>query len=72
MFMIDESADSPEETTMQFDSNWHGRLDELVRGKCSEDEFMDDMSALREARPDSAWDVVALLSQRYRRFSDTV
>jgi hypothetical protein len=43
------------------------RLDALVRGECSEDEFMDELSNLREAAPDSAWDVVALLDQRYRR-----
>jgi serine/threonine protein kinase len=43
------------------------RLDVLVRGECSEDEFMDELSNLREAVPDSAWDVVALLDQRYRR-----
>ena len=43
------------------------RLDVLVRGECSEDEFMGELSNLREAVPDSAWDVVALLDQRYRR-----
>ncbi|HXB00615.1 MAG TPA: hypothetical protein VNW05_08820, partial [Steroidobacteraceae bacterium] len=54
-------------TSSLIDLQLEQRLDVLVRGECSEDEFMGELSNLREAVPDSAWDVVALLDQRYRR-----
>jgi len=49
------------------DSSWHGRLDDLVCGECSEDEFLEAVWRHREVDPDSVWDVVALLDQKYRR-----
>ncbi len=55
------------ETSSQIELNWQRRLDALVSGDCSEDDFMDEFSGLREAVPDSAWDVFALLDQRFRR-----
>lgn len=55
------------ETSSLIELNWERRLDALIRGECSEDEFMHELSNLREAAPDSAWDVVAILDQRYRR-----
>src|ERR1035437_1426655 len=67
MLTIEKFSVSSDEATVQFDSNWHERLDELVRGECSEEKFMDEISALREATPASAWNVIALLGQRYRR-----
>jgi serine/threonine protein kinase len=55
------------ETAFLMELNWQRRLDALVCGTCSEDDFIAELSALREVDPDSAWNVVALLDQRYRR-----
>ncbi len=65
--MIKIIASEPNESASLIELNLERRLDLLVRGECSEDEFMDELSNLREAVPDTAWDVVALLDQRYRR-----
>ena len=56
----DHSASSP-------DLNWQRRLDALVNGECSEDDFIEEVWSLRATDPDSAWTVVALADQRYRR-----
>src|ERR1700686_4414201 len=55
------------DTGSQVDFDWQRRLDALVRGECSEDDFMEEISTLREAAPDAAWNIVALIDQRYRR-----
>ena len=49
------------------DPAWNVRLDALIRGECSEDDFMEELSNSRLTGADSAWSVVALLDQRYRR-----
>jgi serine/threonine protein kinase len=43
------------------------RLDALIRGERSEDEFMDEISALLHGAPHSTWNTVALIHQRYRQ-----
>ncbi len=55
------------ETESQVELNWQWRIDALVRGECGEDDFIDELSSLWKAAPDSAWNVIALLAQRYRR-----
>ena len=54
-------------TERQDDLVWQQRLDALASGECSEDDFMDELATSGNTSPDSAWDVVALLDQRYRR-----
>ncbi len=51
----------------QPDMVWQQRLDALICGECSEDEFLHELSRCRLLGADSAWSVVALLDQRYRR-----
>jgi serine/threonine protein kinase len=46
---------------------WQRRIDALVCGECSEDDFLHELSRFRQAGADSAWSVVALLDQRFRR-----
>src|SRR5450631_1176697 len=55
------------ETTSQVELNWQWRIDALVCGECREGDFIDELSSLWKAAPDSAWNVIALLAQRYRR-----
>jgi serine/threonine protein kinase len=55
------------ETESQVELNWQSRIDALVCGECGEDDFIDELSNLWQAAPDSAWNVIALLYQRYRR-----
>jgi hypothetical protein len=43
------------------------RLDAFVSGECSPNAFVQELSALCEATPDSAWDVLSLIDQYYRR-----
>jgi hypothetical protein len=62
-----ETLRSAGDTATLSEPNWSQRLDDLVRGACSEDDFMDEVSAYSEVVPDSAWNVVALLDQQYRR-----
>jgi hypothetical protein len=43
------------------------RLDAFVGGECNLDVFVQELAVLCEAKPDSAWDVLALIDQYYRR-----
>jgi hypothetical protein len=47
--------------------NLQQRLDAFVSGESSPDALVQELSALCEATPDSAWDVLALIDQYYRR-----
>ena len=42
------------------------RLDELVRCAGGEAEIVDEITSLLHAAPDSAWDIAAVIQQRYR------
>jgi len=64
---MNETLTLIDETVSEVDLQWQQRLDELVSGECSEDAFMDHVLNLRETGPYTAWNVVALLDQRYRR-----
>src|ERR1022692_4910952 len=55
------------ETASQVELKWQWRIDALVCGECKEDDFIDELSSLWKAAPDSAWNVIAWLAQRYRR-----
>ena len=50
----------------QPDLVWQQRLDALICGECSEDEFMHELWRCRQLGADPAWSVIALLDQRYR------
>jgi serine/threonine protein kinase len=65
--MSDSLVREPNDTAFLTELAWQRRLDALVSGECSEDEFLDELTDLRDADPDAAWNVVALLDQRYRR-----
>jgi serine/threonine protein kinase len=56
----------PDGIASQTDGGWQWQLDALLSGECSEDEFIDGLSKSPDAGADSAWNVVALLDQRYR------
>src|SRR5580658_3628674 len=65
---MDDTVLHPEVvTTTRADLIWQDRLDALVSGHCTEDDFVDGIADLRESAPNSIWDIVALLDQRYRR-----
>jgi serine/threonine protein kinase len=64
---MSEIVTRTDETTSQLELRWQRRVDALISGECSEDEFMEELSSLRQASADSTWSVVALLDQRYRR-----
>jgi serine/threonine protein kinase len=49
------------------DSRLHERVDALVCGDCSEDDFVREFMDLRDSAPGSTSDIVALIDQRYRR-----
>jgi serine/threonine protein kinase len=51
----------------QLELVWQRRIDALICGECSEDDFLRELSRFRQAGGDSAWSVVALLDQRFRR-----
>jgi serine/threonine protein kinase len=55
------------ETASQVELNWQWRIDALVCGECREDDFIGELSSLWKTAPDSAWNVIALLAQRYTR-----
>jgi tRNA A-37 threonylcarbamoyl transferase component Bud32 len=63
---MDKIAARMDDTASQVDFVWQGRVDALICGACSEEEFMAELSSLRQSGGD-AWSVVALLDQRYRR-----
>jgi len=43
------------------------RLDAFVGGECNLDAFVLELSVLCDAKPDSAWEVLSLIDQYYRR-----
>ena len=47
--------------------NLQQRLDAFVSGECSPDAFVQELYVLCDATPDSAWDVLSLIDQYYRR-----
>ena len=47
--------------------NLQQRLDAFVSGECSPDAFVQELAVLCDATPDSAWDVLSLIDQYYRR-----
>jgi len=47
--------------------NLQQRLDAFVSGECSPDALVQELSALCETTPDSAWDVLSLIDQYHRR-----
>ena len=57
----------PDDTVSQVDSTWQERIDALVRGECSVEDFIAELSGLQQTSADSARRVVALLNQRHRR-----
>jgi serine/threonine protein kinase len=63
---MSESSTSPDEIASQTNVAWQRQLDALLSGECSEDEFMDGLANFPDSVANSAWDVVALLDQRYR------
>jgi serine/threonine protein kinase len=65
--MNETLARTASDNAFQVGLDWQSRLDALVCGECSEDDFMEEVSSLREAAPDAAWNIVALIDQRYRR-----
>src|SRR5450755_1521336 len=67
MHTIENFARENYETESQVELNWQSRIDALVCGECGEGDFIDELSSLWQAAPDSAWNVIALLYQRYRR-----
>ena len=64
---MNETITRKEENVPPLDPAWHLKLDALIRGECSEDDFIEALSNSRLSGADSAWGVVALLDQRYRR-----
>jgi len=67
MHTIENFACENCETESQVELHWQSRIDALLCGECGEGDFIDELSSLRQAAPDSAWNVIALLYQRYRR-----
>jgi serine/threonine protein kinase len=63
---MSETSTSPDEIASQTNVAWERQLDALLSGECSEDEFMDGLANFPDSVTNSAWDVVALLDQRYR------
>jgi hypothetical protein len=49
------------------DYNLQQRLDAFVSGECSRGVFVQELFVLCEATPESAWDVLSLIDQYYRR-----
>src|SRR5580658_8196391 len=47
--------------------NLQQRLDAFVRGECNPNPFVKELFVLCDTRPDSAWDVLSLIDQYYRR-----
>jgi serine/threonine protein kinase len=64
---MNESVTRPDDTASQVDLIWQQRVDALACGECSEEDFLAELSSLRQMGADSAWNVIALLDQRYRR-----
>jgi serine/threonine protein kinase len=64
---MNEISTIPEQSAPQLEVVWQRRIDALICGECSEDDFLHELSNFRQAGADSAWSVVALLDQRFRR-----
>jgi len=65
--MTEFSASLVQESAAQTDFNPHSRIDALLRGECSADDFLSEIFALRESDSNLVWEMLALIDQRYRR-----
>jgi serine/threonine protein kinase len=54
-------------TAARAELNWQDRLDALVNGHCTEEDFVEGIANLRESYSGSMEELVASLNQRYRR-----
>jgi len=57
----------PHKPTFSMGYNLQQRLDAFVSGECSLGDFVQELFVLCDASPDSAWDVLSLIDQYYRR-----
>ena len=57
----------PYKSTFSMGYNLQKRLDAFVSGECSLGVFVEELFVLCSARPESAWDVLSLIDQYYRR-----
>lgn len=57
----------PHEPALLMGYDLQQRLDAFVGGECNLDVFVQELSVLCDAKPDSAWDVLSLVDQYYRR-----
>jgi hypothetical protein len=56
-----------DDTATQVDLIWQLHLDGVASGECTVDDFIDKLSKLSRTNVDLAWNVAALLEQRFRR-----
>ena len=57
----------PHKRTFSMDYDLQQRLDAFVGGECSLAVFLEELFVLCDARPESAWEVLSLIDQYYRR-----
>jgi serine/threonine protein kinase len=53
------------QSTGTVDLELQKRLDELARGECTEEQFVDEISSLLRAAPSAAWHILVEIHQRY-------
>src|ERR1700685_2976692 len=56
----------PDDTVSQADLIWQRRVDALACGEVSEEDFVAELSSLRQSGADSAWSVLGFLCSRWR------
>ncbi len=59
---------SPKDTTqaaVSVDLELQKRLDELARGECTEEQFIDEISGMLRAAPGTAWNILVEIHQRF-------
>src|SRR5580765_3742058 len=61
------SCTQPHEPAFCMGYDLQQRLDAFVGGECDLDAFVLELSVLCDAKPDSAWEVLSLIDQYYRR-----
>jgi serine/threonine protein kinase len=53
------------QVTGSVDLELQKRLDQLARGECTEEQFVDEISSLLRAAPGAAWNILVEIHQRY-------
>ena len=65
--MIETHSSNPPQLNPGHDFDLRRQIDALAQGECTEDEFLRDTLGIGDSDADSAWNLLSIIDQHYRR-----